>query len=325
MRHSETSSYRRGFTLIELLVVIAIIAILIALLLPAVQQAREAARRSTCKNNFKQIGLALHNYHDTHSVFPPAAINPGSAQCERAAGLPEGNPTPEELIILNHTCYQLLLPFLDNAPLYGRYNFTRSTSTYTLTRTDSASCTDANPSFVGSGQLSVPKSTPPVFLCPSDSKPQKYSTYLKTSYGVASHTTEYSMTKPYGSDLSNSKGTLGINGSARIGDITDGTSNTIVMIEAPLRLTSSSYGPFWNAYRHTNFIYPYGYGINRNHVSGTTTYQYPYAWGAGSSHVGGCHILLNDGSVRFLSENVNRTTVIRALVSIRGDEVMPEY
>ena len=73
MKH-HTHTGRRAFTLIELLVVIAIIAILIALLLPAVQQAREAARRSQCKNNLKQLGLAYHNYHDTHRVLPPGYV-----------------------------------------------------------------------------------------------------------------------------------------------------------------------------------------------------------------------------------------------------------
>src|SRR5712691_9412984 len=77
-RIRETKSNRRGFTLIELLVVIAIIAILIALLLPAVQQAREAARRSQCKNNLKQYGVALHTYHESTKVFPKGSTNPAT-------------------------------------------------------------------------------------------------------------------------------------------------------------------------------------------------------------------------------------------------------
>src|SRR4051812_6730319 len=95
-------TFKRGFTLIELLVVIAIIAVLIALLLPAVQQAREAARRSQCKNNLKQIGLALHNYHDTANTLPPGWIGDPTGS---NAGNRWGWGT-------------MILPYLDQAPLY---------------------------------------------------------------------------------------------------------------------------------------------------------------------------------------------------------------
>ena len=100
---------RRGFTLIELLVVIAIIAVLIALLLPAVQQAREAARRTQCKNNLKQIGLALHNYHDTHKVFPPGSIN-------AVVALPGSHVDRE------WSWQTLILPQMEQAPLHKLFN-----------------------------------------------------------------------------------------------------------------------------------------------------------------------------------------------------------
>ncbi len=102
---------RRGFTLIELLVVIAIIAILIALLLPAVQQAREAARRTQCRNNLKQIGLAMHNYHDIYNTFPPSFImkNPPSANANSVERSMYGWGA-------------LILPQIDQAPLFNRLN-----------------------------------------------------------------------------------------------------------------------------------------------------------------------------------------------------------
>ncbi len=96
----------RGFTLIELLVVIAIIAILIALLLPAVQQAREAARRSQCKNNLKQLGVALHNYMSTFAMFPPGGVH---SHVPRNGG--SGNS-------FGPSFYGLILPFIDQAPMY---------------------------------------------------------------------------------------------------------------------------------------------------------------------------------------------------------------
>ncbi len=103
----------RGFTLIELLVVIAIIAVLIALLLPAVQQAREAARRSQCQNNLKQMGLAISNYHDVHKLFPPGEIHGNSS------GTPHAFAWDHH--IGNWTC--VIFPFLDQTPAYDQLDF----------------------------------------------------------------------------------------------------------------------------------------------------------------------------------------------------------
>jgi prepilin-type N-terminal cleavage/methylation domain-containing protein len=108
---------RHGFTLVELLVVIAIIGILVALLLPAVQAAREAARRMQCSNNSKQIGLALHNYHDVHKKFPKIIWGSPDVPLRE---LPSGSPPP---LAYHHTWITAILPFIEQQPLYDRINF----------------------------------------------------------------------------------------------------------------------------------------------------------------------------------------------------------
>ena len=157
------SRRRTGFTLIELLVVIAIIAVLIALLLPAVQQAREAARRTQCKNNLKQIGLALHNYESTHSTLPSfysyGAANSGS-----------------------YSVQAQLLPYMDQASMHNLIDFSLKPQ---------VGCC---PGDVPASLVSIVRTRLPVFLCPSDPGPATFSATSGTTGGATSPTFTYAGT-----------------------------------------------------------------------------------------------------------------------------------
>lgn len=315
----------RGFTLIELLVVIAIIAVLIALLLPAVQQAREAARRSQCKNNLKQFGLALHNYHDVAGQFPPSAINPGFYNSDTGPTLiPSG-------AVRNTTGYLLLLPYMDQAPLYNQINFSLATDTEDWKSRGYGTTVPATVwTQAGTGPVNV-------LRCPSD-PPYKdpynggtggvygIKNAFRVSYGFVSHANEYAITNWYLGDSTVGKAIFGgFNGAAKIAHITDGASNTMAICETPFQKQNSVYGPFFHAFTHTHVIIPTAYGINNKGYpctdgGGPCT----YAWGAGSKHVGGCHILLGDGAVRFVSENISSTTLLY-LQGMNDGQVVGEF
>src|SRR3954468_10767478 len=151
MLHSIRTSKSRGFTLIELLVVIAIIAILIGLLLPAVQAAREAARRAQCVNNLKQIGIALHNYHDAALSFPPGRMQPYLGFLNGKGGICWRGGL---------SVHVLILPFLEQTNLSNAFNF----STSRIRTAPSTPTCEANVT-VGVTQLAV-------WLCPSDNNPK---------------------------------------------------------------------------------------------------------------------------------------------------------
>jgi len=329
----------RAFTLIELLVVIAIIAVLIALLLPAVQQAREAARRSQCKNNLKQMGIALHNYHDTAKTFPPALVSSGRYN---NAGY---------TAVLNTTGWVLLLPYLDQAPMYNQYNFNVPSSVSNpygrpLAPPPGGAANDVVNQPIYSTKLSV-------FVCPSDpangvgftrlpNTPSDFYTannVRRSNYLFsAGHTTDYSEPFQYytGLALNSSatgttvnvgyQGAFGNDGAATLAAIVDGSSNTILVGECKqIKASSNLFGPFWGAGVHTcchmytetdNALY----NVNAKHTNGDQ-----YAWGAGSYHVGGAHFLLGDGSVRFISENINYFSIFRYLNRIADRQVIGEF
>jgi prepilin-type N-terminal cleavage/methylation domain-containing protein/prepilin-type processing-associated H-X9-DG protein len=252
------SKQRPAFTLIELLVVIAIIAILIALLLPAVQAAREAARRTQCKNNVKQLSLALHNYHDIHLRFPSGYI-----------------------VDTGWGWGTMLLPQVDQAPLFN-----------TLAPSGPMDLSDVD----RLAQLRTPLS---VFRCPSDPQPEwndksKPEVVVKTEIGISNYI------GVMGSFLSDptSNGTMFQNSSIRLRDITDGTSNTLLLGERDYaKHRASIWGGSTN---HTdtnrNFLMSQTAELTAINAEGQNAFS--------SMHTGGAHFALADGSVRFLTETI---------------------
>lgn len=328
---------RRAFTLIELLVVIAIIAVLIALLLPAVQQAREAAKRSQCKNNLKQMGIAIHDYHDSAKMFPPALIGSGRVNLSPA-------PTPTTpYLVQNTTGWVLLLPYLDKKAWYQQYNFRAPSSvssvyTGTLVGTSSA---------VNQGIYSLLFS---VQSCPSDpggdvivtSNPNLTTDFYernqvrRSNYLFASgNLTDYS--NPYGTYAGNTTiGAFGNDGSARISSLRDGTSTTIAVGEAKqLGKTSTSFGPYWGAGTHTcchGYTPDARFHINADFNLSTTTVTRrssgslnQYAWGFGSHHAGGAHFLMADGSTRFINDNVDFVRIFQSINRICDGITVGEF
>ncbi len=339
----------RGFTLIELLVVIAIIAILIALLLPAVQQAREAARRTQCKNNLKQIGLGIHNYESTYSRFPSSGEYTDEATKDRR--------------FFPVSLYVAILPFVEQANIYSQwdmnYHYTNSAN---------------------SKNAALARSIVPGYVCPSnsitqiDSRGYGTSDYMPIAYTDIDPVTGARNGLVAGSALNaDSNGALGQ--CRKMADSTDGTSNTMLVIEDAGRTTGASGAANITSVRYIggtrgfdstqlyaaadtspgvpggNFSAPGrwadtdgGSGVSgaRNYPTDTKIINQNATPKGGpatclwnlnncgpndepfSQHTGGCQAVLGDGSVRFLSENLDRH-IIRKLCNPQDGEVLGEF
>jgi prepilin-type N-terminal cleavage/methylation domain-containing protein/prepilin-type processing-associated H-X9-DG protein len=305
------TSRKSGFTLVELLVVITIIGILIALLLPAVQAAREAARRMQCANNLKQLGLALHGYHDIWSQFPPGASHFTTALSDWAAILPT-----------NHGSFVVsLLPLIEQQNLYTACDFKINTDYYSKI-----------------GDKYVHETWIPTLTCPSDDTPQYWGgnpAYWSSAASTKSQkraTSNYAtclgsqlFSEPPGNYPGNTFGTGSVDHAdtldrskisgvfshlgwgAGINEITDGTSNTIALGEMRPRCSQHArdgwmhVNSLWNATSAPiNCTVDLDAGINKDNWAMEQAFR--------SQHPGGCNFAFCDGSTHFLTENIDYMT-----------------
>ncbi|MFQ3652268.1 MAG: DUF1559 domain-containing protein [Gemmataceae bacterium] len=302
---------RRAFTLIELLVVIAILAILIGLLLPAVQKVREAAARMQCQNNLKQIGLALHTFHDTYNCFPTA----------NSAAFSSG--------------FTQILAFLEQETIGRRYDFN-------LSPTDT---TDADGDGWTNARLGISELT--TFRCPSmrtPPTPAAFPGWASYALCIGNHPNPF-FGVGVGGNPSYDNGIIvrligggsgGVTGQTgvRVTAITDGTSNTILAGEMGFQLRDYFFtsGPFAGQLRGGNTQWVWGYasysfgstGWPMNLIEGTASDRTARLGAFRSDHSGGANFLFGDGSVRFLRNGLDLATY-QALGTRDGGEILANF
>ncbi|MCC9609271.1 DUF1559 domain-containing protein [Blastopirellula sp. JC732] len=295
---------RQAFTLVELLVVIAIIGVLIALLLPAVQQAREAARRMSCSNNVKQLGLAMHNYHDTHGSFPFGYIG-----------------DDVDMGVHRRICWmQSILPFIEQNNLAD------------LLKADTQPYIMHVPATIQGVVIDE-------MLCPSEANATatggNSGTGFQGNYVVCTGNALMHRSNKL-------NGLFYRNSASSFRDIVDGTSNTLMYGETIKRPGSGAWGESggywgggaWGAYGFTTLESPNTTVADRNYSCKTTTFKKAPCTATGTSdelqnfsrsyHPGGVMVGLGDGSTRFIADTINLTTW-QSLSTRAGGEVLGEF
>jgi prepilin-type processing-associated H-X9-DG protein len=310
--------------LIELLVVIAIIAILIGLLIPAVQKVREAAARMSCQNNLKQLALGLHAYHDVAKKLPPGAQN---------AVYPVPNPPGNTTTIAGTSWIVFTLPYIEQGPLHKQYNF-------------ALAYTSAANALVGANYVPVlycpawvdPKRTPDpnaavagnpstnyygVMGPTTGTNPSPYIVNGVTYNATVGDATVNGAWSAHGmlSHYRETTGSVSTNRLIRLTDVTDGLTNTLMLGERsmhPLPTGTHDYrtwirGNTGGAGACKNIAFP----INSTYYNGSNNFDNT---SFGSSHTGGCNFALGDGSVRYVSQNVN-LGILMAMGTISSGEL----
>lgn len=303
----------RGFTLIELLVVIAIIAILIALLLPAVQQAREAARRTQCRNNMKQLGLAMHNYHDNFNSLPIALMNGAT------------NPPFSDSNQSGYVWLRAILPYIDQANLSNGWN---QNAMYNSVPENTA----------------IIRTMIPGLTCPSDTATRTWNATPNYNYAVNLGNTSYARTSPlFGVTFSRAPFFMSNSAAGtayKFSDMGDGVSTVMLMAEVRQGQNGQDLrGLIWyGQYVGFTTLNPPNTSLpDRGQagfcVAANSSIQLPCAATdatnplnnfSRSRHTGGVHVLMGDGSVRFVSDNIEITTW-RNLSTMYDGQPLGEY